>query len=236
MVYSRLIRHEERRQQKRLVWALGGMLGLVIFLFVFGLKILVGFSLFVDRVRGNTPQLATQNQELILPPLLDSLPEATNSASITITGKSDTGLKIVLYIDEEEATTLPVKDDGTFTFTKKLAEGDHTVSAKAKNDKDQVSDLSNVLSISIKRKKPDLTITNPTDGARIVGDNNTLIVKGKTASENTVTVNDRLAVVGNDGSFSYAHALSEGDNTLHIVVTDPAGNQETSDRRVSYQK
>ena len=236
MVYSRLIRHEERQQRKRLMWALGGMLGLVIFLFVFGLKILVGFSLMVDRIRGNSPQQSSQNQELILPPLLDPLPEATNSASLTITGKSDAGLKIILFIDEEEVTTLPVKDDGTFTYTKKLAEGDHTISAKAKNDKDGVSDLSNVLTISIKRKKPELTITSPSDGARIVGDSNTLIVKGKTASDNTVTVNDRLAVVGNDGSFSYTHVLSEGDNTLRIVATDPAGNQETVDRRVTYQR
>ncbi|MDP1721960.1 MAG: hypothetical protein Q8L37_02005 [Candidatus Gottesmanbacteria bacterium] len=236
MVYSRLIRHEEKQQRKRLMWALGGMVGLVIFLFVFGLKILVGFSLMVDRVRGNTPQQASQNQELILPPTLDPLPGATNSANLTITGKSDLGLKIVLYIDEEEATTLPVKDDGTFSFTKKLAEGDHTVSAKAKNNKDGVSDLSNVLTISIKRKKPELTITSPTDGARIVGDNNTLTVKGKTASDNTVTINDRLAVVGNDGSFSYTHVLSEGDNTLRTVATDPAGNQETVDRRVTYQR
>lgn len=236
MVYSRLIRHEERQQRKRLILALGGMLGLVIFLFVFGLKILVGFSLMVDRVRGNTPQQTSQNQELILPPTLDTLPEATNSASLTITGTSDPGVKIVLYIDEEEAAILPVADDGTFTYSKKLAEGDHTVSAKAKNDKDGVSDLSNVLTISIKRKKPELTVTSPTDGARIMGDNNIIAIKGKTASENTVTVNDRLAVVGNDGSFVYTHTLSEGDTTLYIVVTDPAGNQATEDRRVTYQK
>ncbi len=236
MVYSRLIRHEERQQRKRLMWALGGMFALVIFLFVFGLKILVGFSLMVDRVRGNTPQLVSQNQELILPPTLDPLPEATNSATLTITGKSDTGLTIVLYIDEEEATTLPVKNDGTFTYTKKLAEGNHTVSAKAKNDKDGVSDLSNVLTMSIQRKKPELTITSPTDGARIVGDSNTLTVKGKTASDNSVTINDRLAVVGNDGSFTYTQTLGEGENTLHVVVTDPAGNQATEDRRVTYQR
>lgn len=235
MVYSRLIRHEERKQQKRLAWALGGMLGLVIFLFVFGLKILVGFSLFVDRIRGTTPQ-QQQTQELILPPILDPLPEATNSASITITGKSDTGTKIVLYFDEEETTTLKTKDDGTFSFTKKLTEGEHTVSAKAKNDKDVLSDLSNVVKVNIKRKKPELSITTPSDGDRIVGDNNFLVVKGKTSSDNTVTINDRLAVVGNDGSFSYTQTLTEGENTIRIVATDPAGNQTTEDRRVTYSK
>lgn len=216
--------------------ALGGMLTLVVFLLVFGLRILVGFSLLVDRIRGNAPPQQSQGQELILPPILDPLPEATNSASLTITGKSDPGLKIVLYIDEEEATTLPVQSDGTFSLTKKLAEGDHTVSAKAKNDKDAVSDLSNVVTVTIKRSKPELTITNPNEGARIVGDSNTLVVKGNTASDNTVTVNDRLAVVSNDGSFTYTYSLSEGENTLRIVAADPAGNEESEDRRVTYSK
>ena len=99
-----------------------------------------------------------------------------------------------------------------------------------------MSDLSNVLTMSIQRKKPELTITSPTDGARIVGDSNTLTVKGKTASDNSVTINDRLAVVGNDGSFTYTQTLGEGENTLHVVVTDPAGNQATEDRRVTYQR
>lgn len=234
MVYSRLIRHEERKQQKRLVWALGGMVGLVIFLFVFGLKILVGFSLLVDRIRGTTPQQLTQ--ELILPPILDPLPEATNSANITITGKSDAGVTIVLYLDEEETTTLKTKDNGTFSFTKKLTEGEHTVSAKAKNDKDALSGLSNVVRVSIRRTKPELTITSPNDGARIVGDSNTVTIKGKTSPDNAVTINDRLAVVTNDGLFSYTQTLTEGENTLRITATDPAGNETSEDRHVTYSK
>lgn len=235
MLYSRLRRYEDRIFKKRLLWALGGSIGLIIFIFIFGLKLLVSFSLLVDNLRGASPK-EQQSQSLILPPILNPLPEATNSATVAITGKTDPGMKIVLYIDEEESTTLPVESDGTFVLTKKLTEGEHTVSAKAKNDKDQVSDLSNVLTVTIKRSKPELTITNPQDNARIVGENNTLMVKGKTSSDNTVTVNDRLAVVSNDGSFSYTYSLSEGDNMLHILATDPAGNEETVDRRVIYSK
>ena len=100
MVYSRLIRHEERIQRKRLIVALGCMIGLIIFLFMFGLKILVGFSIFVDRMRGNPPQ-QPQTRELILPPTLDILPQATNSASVALTGKGDPGRTIALYIDDE---------------------------------------------------------------------------------------------------------------------------------------
>lgn len=235
MLISRLRRHEEREVRRRLLVAIGGIVALGVFLFVFGLKLLVGFSLLVDRIRGGTPQQPSQ-QELILPPILDPLPEATNAAVLTITGKSDPGANIVLYIDEEEGATLPVESDGTFSLTKKFTEGDHTVSAKAKNDKDAMSGLSNVVSVSIKRSKPELVVTSPDDGARVVGEGNTVAVKGKTASENTVTVNDRLAVVSNDGSFHYTYPLSEGENTIHIVATDPAGNQESKDLRIRYEK
>lgn len=235
MLYSRLRRYEDRVFKKRLVWAISGSLALAIFIFIFGLKLLVSFSLLVDKLHGPAPA-EKQSQSLILPPVLDALPESTNSATITITGKGDPGMKIVFYIDEEESTNLPVESDGTFAFTKKLAEGEHTVSAKAKNDKDMMSDLSNVLTVTIKRSKPELTVTNPQDGARIVGDSNMLVVKGKTSSDNTVMVNDRFALVGSDGSFSYTHSLTEGENTLHILATDPAGNQETVLRRVTYSK
>ncbi|MBI5620577.1 hypothetical protein HY949_02255 [Candidatus Gottesmanbacteria bacterium] len=236
MLYSRLRRHEERQQRNRLFLALGAMTAIVLFLFVFGLKILVGFSLLVDRMRGSSPQTASQSQDLILPPMLDPLPEATNSASLTITGKGDKDVKIVLFIDEEEGVTIPTKDDGSFSFTKKLDEGDHTISAKAKNERGTMSDLSNVITVSVKRKKPTLTITSPGDNTRIVGDTNTLLVKGKTASDNTVVVNDRLAVVSGDGTFTYSFSLSEGENTIRVTATDRAGNQETADLRVSYQR
>ncbi len=236
MLYSRLRRHEERRQRQRLMLAIGGMLALVVFLFIFGLKILVGFSLLVDRIRGSSPERQSQGQELILPPVLDPLPEATNAAKLTISGKSDPGLTIVLYIDEEESATLPVESDGTFSLTKKLGDGDHTVSAKAKNEKGTTSDLSNVVTVSVKRSKPELTITEPSDGARVVGDTNVILVKGKTGVDNTVTVNDRLAVVSSDGSFRYTFFLSEGENTITITATDPAGNQESEERRVTYTR
>ncbi len=235
MLYSRLRHHEDRIFKKRLVWAISGSVALIIFIFIFGLKLLVGFSLLVDNLRGTSPK-EQQSQSLILPPVLDPLPEATNSATLTITGKSDREVKIVLYFDEEETTTLPTKDDGTFSFTKKLPEGNHTVSAKAKNDKDSLSDLSNVVRVNIMRTKPELTVTSPQEGARIVGESNMVTVKGKTSPDNTVTVNDRLAVVANDGSFSYTYSLTEGENTLHIAATDPAGNQEAIDRRVTYSK
>ncbi len=235
MLYSRLRRHEDRIFKKRLVWALGGLVALVVFVFIFGLKLLVGFSLLVDKLHGASP-VQKQDQILILPPVLDPLPEATNSASLTITGKGDAGFTIIIYVDESETQKLKVESDGTFTLTKKLAEGSHTISAKAADDKENLSDLSNVLMVSIKRTKPTLTVTQPQDNARIVGDTNTITVSGKTDADTSITVNSRLALVQDDGSFTYSFSLAEGDNTIQVVATDPSGNQTNLERRVTYQR
>ncbi len=235
MLYSRLRRHEDRIFKKRLVWALGGLVALVVFVFIFGLKLLVGFSLLVDKLHGASP-VQKQDQILILPPVLDPLPEATNSASLTITGKGDAGFTIIIYVDESETQKLKIESDGTFTLTKKLAEGSHTISAKAADDKGNLSDLSNVLTVSIKRTKPTLTVTQPQDNARIVGDTNTITVSGKTDADTSITVNSRLALVQDDGSFTYSFSLAEGDNTIQVVATDPSGNQTNLERRVTYQR
>ena len=50
-----------------------------------------------------------------------------------------------------------------------------------------------------------------------------------------ITVNDRIAVVKADGSFTYAMSLPDGETVLTIVSTDPAGNQTKTERRVKYQ-
>lgn len=235
MLYSRLRRHEDRVFKKRLIWALGGSIALVAFILIFGLKLLVSFSLLVDKLHGTAPA-EKQSQSVVLPPVLDPLPEATNSASLTITGKGDAGFTVIIYIDEAETQKLKIENDGTFTLTKKLAEGSHAISAKTTDDKGSLSDLSNVLTVSIKRSKPTLTVTQPQDNARIVGDTNTLTVMGKTDADNSITINSRLALVQDDGSFTYSFTLTEGDNTIQVVATDPSGNQTNLERRVTYQR
>ena len=236
MLYSRLRRHEDRVFKKRLIWALGGSVALVAFIFIFGLKLLVSFSLLVDKLHGASPTVK-QGQVFILPPVLDPLPEATNSASLTITGRGDAGFTVIVYIDEEETKKLKIEDDGTFTLlTKRLAEGSHAISAKTTDEAGNLSDLSNVLEVSIKRTKPTLSLTQPQENARIVGDTNTLTVIGKTDPDTSITVNSRLVVVHDDGSFTYSFSLTEGDNTIQVIATDPSGNQTNLERRVTYQR
>ncbi len=237
MAQLRSTRFEERKARTRLILAAAGTLALVIFLVLFGLKILVGFSLLVDKLRGNSPAPASQTQSFLSPPVLDPLPEATNSAQIKVSGHGQAGLTAIVYLNGAETKKLTIDQDGSFKTTVTVpGEGDLAVSAKVLDGKGNTSDLSEVMHIMINSKAPIMEVTSPQDGAAISGDDNKILVTGKVGDDIQVTVNDRLVVVQNNGSFSYKYPLPEGDTILKIVATDSAGNQTKIERKVTYKK
>lgn len=221
-----------KKQQKRLVFALAGSIGIVVLILLFGLKLLVGFSLLVDKIRGNTPQ--KEQQSILLPPVLDPQPEATNSASFTITGKGQPNTTIIVYLNESEAKKLTIAKDGVFSIDLTAIDGENTVSAKLIDEKGTLSDLSNVIRLTYKKSKPLLEVNKPDDNLSIVSDMSTVVVEGKTEQDNSITVNGHFVVIQKDGSFSYKIQLSEGENTFTIVATDQAGNQTTIERHITY--
>jgi bacillopeptidase F len=236
MPSSRLRRSEEKREKRTIVLAISGTVAILAFLGVFGVKFLEGFSLFMDKLRGATPQQQTQNL-LILPPVLDPPIEATNSATITITGRGQADLTFILYVNEKEFKKTTVLSDETVSIQSvQLDDGENSISAKLSDDKGNLSDLSNVVNVTVKKEKPNLDVTSPNDNATIFGDKNIVTVAGKTNPENQIIVNDRFVVVRSDGSFEYNVTLSNGDNTLKIAATDDAGNQTTVERKVTYQR
>jgi len=206
------------------------------FLGIFGIKILVGFSLLVDKLRG-TPQQQI-SQQFLLPPDFDPLPIATNSATIAVSGKGQPGMTVIVYINETDTEKTTVDKDGSFTIpVVKLIEGSNTISAKQTDDKKNVSALSEVFTVVSKKSKPTLDISYPSDNQQIRQDQNTIIVTGKTNDEtNTITVNDRLVIIRSDGSFSYELNIPDGDSTVKVIATDTAGNQITVERKINYGK
>jgi bacillopeptidase F len=215
---------------------LGGILGMLLFLALFGVKLLVGFSLFVDKLRGSTPN-QQQTQIILLPPQLDPLPYATYSGEIRVSGKAKGDVTILLYVNEKQTERTKPKEDGIFTFLNvKMKNGVNVISAKATDDKDNASDLSEVLTIQVKTNKPTLDITTPSENEEITGEKQITTVTGKTESDNSVTINDRFVVIKSDGSFSYDLSLKEGEQTITIVAKDQAGNETKMERKVTYKK
>jgi hypothetical protein len=220
-----------------LLLAVFGSIAVLIFLSVFGFRLLIGFSLLVERLRGSTKPAADSSQTVIFPPVLDPLPMATKSGTLAVTGSGQAGMTLVMYLNDQEMQHIDVTKSGTFkTTVTNLKDGLNTISAKLTDNKGNLSDLSNVLSVTIKQKQPTLELTSPGNGTTILGDNNLITVSGKTDDNTTVTVNGRIIVVRADNTFSYSYPLNQGSNTLTVVATDEAGNTITAERSVSYQK
>jgi membrane-bound inhibitor of C-type lysozyme len=83
--------------------------------------------------------------------------------------------------------------------------------------------------------KPTLTVSALANGAYT--SKPTLNVTG-TATDagglKSLTVNGQAVVVNPDGSFSTALTLVEGANTVTVIATDNAGNQQTDTRTINY--
>lgn len=235
MVRSRLARVEERRERNRIVYATFGIITLVVFLALFGLKILVGFSLLVDRIRGGSPQ-ASQSESILVPPVLNPPPETTNTNDLTISGSGQTGMTLVLYVNGAEAKKLTIEESGIFSIPIKLSDGSNSISAKTIDEEGNTSALSEVYTINVKKSAPVLEVTQPSDGDKIQSEKNIVLVAGRAEEGTKVTINGRLAILGSDGSFRMNIQLSEGDNTITVIATDLAGNQTLVERKVNYQK
>lgn len=236
MAYSRLGRLEEKRQTRRLILSLAGIFVVVLFLFIFGIRMLTGFSVLVENLRPSGPsQQASDSQQILLPPVLNSLPEATNSAMVSLTVRGTSATTIIVYLNEEEYTRETVADDEVVEFHNiKAKEGINTISSKAIGADENASDLSNILTFTVDTRPPLLEVTKPEDGTQIRGESNTVEVSGKTEEDNRMTVNDRFMIVARDGTFTHQYPLTEGNNTLAIIATDPAGNTTTIERSVVY--
>lgn len=236
MAFSRLGRLEEKKQKRQLFLAVIGSLGLLVFVAIFGLKLLVGFSLFVDKIRGSAPA-AQPTPATVNPPVLDPVSESTNSADLILSGRGVANLILTVYINESEKKKLTIPESGEFSLIiGPLQTGANTISAKQTDKNGNISGLSNVLESEYKKAAPIIELTSPQDGAALTGEDNRVTIAGKTEDENRVTVNDRVIVVHTDGSFTYNYPLPEGETVLKIVATDQAGNQTTIERKVTYRK
>ena len=237
MIFSRRGRLEEIRQRKRLIFAITGSLGLIILLAVFGFKILIGFSLFMDGVKGTPTQENQNTKRTIFPPVLDPLPIATKSGALRISGSGEANLTIAIYVDSVEVKKTIIAGNGNFFVTiSPLKDGNHTVQAMVTDSKGNKSDLTNPVKLVIKSSPPILEVHSPEDKAVISGESNIVKITGNTEEETSVTVNGRFVVVHADNSFSYDYPLSEGEQSLIIEAKDQALNTTKTERKVTYQK
>lgn len=189
----------------------------------------------VIRFFGSGKGTSSLNSDSDVPPqvpLISAPAPATSSAEIVLKGFNEAGNTVVVLNNTAEVKRDAVKDDGTFTISVPLQEGDNHLTAFAINAKGKESTTTSEYLVKLDVTPPKLDIKEPQDKQAIQGKKNqTLTVKGVSEAGTRIYLNDRLVFSKEDGTFSSTYRLQTGDNTLHFKAIDEAGN--TTEKEIS---
>src|SRR3990167_2616665 len=220
---SHRLRQEEKKFTRKLITSLTIVAVSGIFVIFFGLPLLAKVVYFTSGTQKQT-QNTSDTSLALLPPTLDSISTATNSAKINVSGYSISDAAIIVVVNGEESTKIPTDKDGKFNSNEiSLKEGENKINAFVVR-KDQESSPSATFIVIYKKSNPKIEISSPENGARIRQDNRDITISGTTDPGNRMTINDRLVIVQNDGSFNFKVTLSDGDNIIKLQAADDAGN------------
>jgi len=240
MATSRLNNNIEKKAVHNIVIGVVGFIIIIALLIILGPKLLVGFSLFAEKIDKNDNNLTTTNQQdnsYVAPPTLNPAATATNSAQIAISGFAQKNQTINLYLNTQMIDTTTADSNGKFNFSSvNLQQGQNAITAKAQDNNNKTSGNSNTITISYSKSAPSLSITQPQDGQTFTkNDSPTLNIQGKTDIGNQVTINGAWAIVDDQGNYSYLYTLQNGDNDLKAIATNPEGNQTTKEIHIHVQ-
>jgi len=222
---------------KRLFLTLLGIILILAFLYFFAVALLSNINNFWSIFRPGSGNTAIKKDRFPPPPpYLKNIPEATNEDTINISGLSEPGATVTLFLNDNEVGSVIVDGEGAFSFENiKLSEGENKLYAKVEDRAQNESKPSKVYLIMLDKEPPQLEIESPENGETIKRKEERVVeIKGKTEPEAQVTVNSFWARVDNDGTFSYKLRLEEGENSIKIVSKDKAGNETKQELKLTY--
>ncbi len=232
---SRLTRRVEKQNKKQLYLSILGLVVFLIAIIKLGPPILALLGNAIDLISPKSQQSLDLSNAPLQTPILDTLPPATPSSKIKVTGKSfyKEG-EIELYLNDSLFKKTSVDEKGDFSFEDvTLIEGDNYIKARqTKNGKK--SDYSEEKKITYIKNQPKLDINSPSDKATFKKADQEITVNGKTDPDNKVTINGFVAIVDSVGNFSYVLKLNEGDNKIKIEATNPVDMKTSKEITVSY--
>lgn len=194
-----------------------------------------GVPFFVNLIAGPTESKGglMAGEDTVPPqmPVLSALPEATNSAQLTVGGYSEAKVEISVWRNGNVVASGQSDDQGNFRIDIRLTDGENTINVRATDEKGNESE-SAVKKVVFDNSEIVISIETPTDGGEIFGKTNqNLTVSGVVSRvEANVSVNGSFARVDANGNFSVVIRLNEGDNEIVIKAVDKAGN--TAERRI----
>ena len=233
---SRLEQIEAKRTNRQtIILFIVTLLSVLLVIFV-GIPGMIKLAIFLGDVR-EIPGQNSQSDVPPTPPVVSAIPSATNSAQLKISGFSQPGNTIILYQNNTKTDTTTSDKDGAFEFPLvRLGEGQNYLYTQAINNQKLESARSKTQSIQLLTKPPEITITSPKDNQQFfTSTQQRQTIIGSVTNKSTLTINGQIAVTNNQGEFSFAIFLKEGDNLIELIATDDAGNQTTKSIKLTFQ-
>lgn len=231
----RSIKRVEKKVKRNLLIIIGVVLILGYLLLTWGLPTLIGgLSIFHKSSNTNGPRIIA-NDTVLAPPVFSIPYEATNTATIKVSGYAASDVKVEVYLDNDFKTTANTQSDGSFESSEiTLSEGINYLSGKTVDGSGKQSLSSKPIKVVYNNAKPTIELTEPNDGKEIKGGDKKVKVSGKTDSQNVVTINGATVILNYEGAFSADININEGENKVVVVATNSVGNSITAERKVIY--
>ncbi|MCL5090855.1 MAG: hypothetical protein M1514_02480 [Patescibacteria group bacterium] len=224
-------------QNNKKYWLLtllyGSLTILLLFLiFKFGISAAVKIS---ELLQNKKPLPSSSLDNIALPaPQLYPIPEATNSATLPISGYSIANEKVDIYLNDLNLKTLDTDSEGKFEGTITLAVLENAIYAIARDAKDKQSPASQTWHVFYNDEPPYLQVTDPPNNS-LVKKNPNVEFKGKVNITSKITINDHVVVLDNEGNFIYPVKLNSGENKFKIICSDPAQNVNEAEWTLNFQ-
>lgn len=230
---SRLERKSDRQSKQVIALFIVGSFVLIGLFLYFGVPALFKLAGTISEI-GKSPEDIVEEQVILNAPSLTREFQATKSAEISVKGISDPNSKVELSRNSISLGIETADETGGFIFKDiALEKGRNEFVAKTISSKGKESDPSGVYAVFYSTSGPKMELSNK-DGDSVKENPYTFSGKVDPVSS-TVTVNDRLAIVESNGSFSYYMTLNNGDNKIVVLATDEAGNETKQEVNLKYE-
>lgn len=239
--YNDLITHmrnryysgQQRENLKKAIVYLVITVGVVLIFLYIGVPTLAKLAL---TLGGNGGQLAGSDTNAPAPPRLVPISEYTSEELISIKGFTEAKADIELFVNGESVKSVLSDDSGEFLLSDvKIASGSNQLYVTAKDESGNVSQPSGNLRVVLDTILPELSVENPKDGERFVGqDKKTIRVNGQSETDVKLTLNGRFVQTNDEGKFDTTLTLNDGEQEIMFLAIDKAGNKLEKNVKVTF--
>lgn len=231
---SRLRSRQAQKAKRNTYLLLAGSIVTILLLVTFGTQAVFGLTGLISGVRHGGASRAEDTTMIIpsQPQFIENF-SATKSASITLSGRSDSETEVEIYQNDRLLGTATTDEMGKFEMIVDLEKNTNTFSAVAISKSGGKSPASDNYSVRLLTGAPKLDLTNPKEGDTVR--ENPLQISGSTDPDNTVIVNEHLAIVSGTGNFNYIFQMNNGENKIKITARDEAGNETVKEVTIKYE-